>query len=169
MVQQTGTGQPLHNAGACLGGAGHSELRWMGQTATLFLATGATTNGQFCLVDETAKGGEAVPLHRHADDVESFYVLKGQVTFYIDTAPGLTVGAGAFLHVPAGTIHGFRIASDSARYLILTTPRHGAFYRAISIPAGTDGLPATYEVDWERIMSLSQQFGIEMVGELPEA
>ncbi len=168
MVQDNGGGRILHDGGAYLGGAADSEVRWMGQTATLFLATGATTNGQFCLVEETAKRGEAVPLHRHADDVESFYVLEGQITFYIDAAPGLTVGAGAFLHVPAGTVHGFRIASDNTRYLILTTPRHGEFYRAISIPAGSDGLPATYEVDWDRIMAISEQFDIELIGELPD-
>lgn len=27
--------------------------------------------------------------------------------------------------VPAGTVHGFRIESEIARYLILTSPRHG--------------------------------------------
>lgn len=169
MAQHRGTGRTLHPSGAYLGGAGDSELRWMGHTATLFLATGATTNGQFCLVDETAKRGEAVPLHRHPDDVESFYVLDGEVTFYIDSEPGLTVGAGAFLHVPAGTIHGFRIASDSARYLILTTPRHGEFYRAISTPAGADGLPGSFEVDWDQVLAISEQFGIELIGDLPDS
>jgi quercetin dioxygenase-like cupin family protein len=169
MTRQTVKGRQLHASGAYLGGSDDSELRWMGETCTLFLATGATTDGKFCLIDEIAKRGEAVPLHRHSEDVESFYVLAGQVTFYIEQEPGLTVGAGAFLHVPAGTIHGFRIASDSARYLILTTPRHGDFYRAISIPAGIDGQPATFEVDWDNILAISEQFGIELIGDLPEA
>lgn len=162
------SGRLLHASGAYLGGTEDSEIRWMGETCTRFLATGDTTNGGFCLVDETAKRGEAVPLHRHPEDVESFYMLEGELTFFIDSQPGFNAGPGSFLHVPAGTIHGFRIASDSARYLILTTPRHGEFYRAISVPAGTDGLPASYDVDWDKILEISERFGIELIGDLPE-
>lgn len=88
MTRQTGAGRILHSSGAYLGGAGESELRWMGETCTRFLATGASTSGQFCLVDETARRGEAVPLHRHAEDVESFYVLDGEVSFYMTTLRG---------------------------------------------------------------------------------
>ena len=41
--------------------------------------------------------------------------------------------AGTFAHLPGGTVHGFRIESETARYLIRTTPRHGRFYRAIRL------------------------------------
>jgi quercetin dioxygenase-like cupin family protein len=168
MNDDSGSGRLLHASGAYLGGETESEVRWMGETCTRFLATGETTNDQFCLVDETAKRGEAIPLHRHGKDVESFYVLDGEMTFYIDNHPGISARAGAFLHVPAGTIHGFRIASDTARYLILTTPRHGEFYRAITVPAGADGLPASYDVDWDKVMAIAEEYGIEVVGDLPE-
>jgi quercetin dioxygenase-like cupin family protein len=140
----------------------------MGKTSTRFLATGETTNGQFCLVDETATRGEAVPLHRHVEDVESFYLLEGEIVFYIDGQPGFSARSHSFLHVPAGTVHGFRITSEKARYLILTTARHGEFYRAISIPAAAGGLPLTYDVDWEKVMATAREFGIEPIGELPD-
>ena len=52
----------------------------MGETSTYFLATGEQTGGAFCLVDEHASRGESVPLHRHRDDMESFYVLEGEIT-----------------------------------------------------------------------------------------
>ncbi len=52
---------------------GQAERRWMGDTSTCFLATGEETGGTFCLVDEQASRGESVPLHRHPDDMESFY------------------------------------------------------------------------------------------------
>lgn len=158
----------FYASGVYLSSAIASEVRWMGATCTHFLATGKSTNGQFCLVEETAKRGEAVPLHRHEKDVESFYVLEGEITFYIDGQSGIHSGPGSFLHVPAGAIHGFRITSDTARYLILTTPRHGEFYRAISIPAEASGLPATHEVDWDKVMATAQEFGIELIGELPD-
>lgn len=140
---------------------GESELRWMGDTFTRFLATGNTTGGKFCLVDETAKRGEAVPLHRHVDDVESFYILDGEITFFIGDQPGVRAKAGAFVHLPGGTVHGFRIESDTARYLILTTPRHGEFYRAITRPSQAS-------VDGETIRNAVREYGIEFIGALPD-
>ncbi|HEX2128073.1 MAG TPA: cupin domain-containing protein [Solirubrobacterales bacterium] len=138
---------------------GEAELRWMGETSTYFLATGESTGGEFCLVDEQANRGEIVPLHRHPDDVESFYVLEGEVTFFVEENPGVRTGPGSFVHLPGGTIHGFRIESEKARYLILTTPRHGEFYRAIT----------TTSRGGERAPVAPEDFGIEFIGPLPEA
>jgi len=168
MEDDIARGPHFYASGVYVSSGSASEMRWMGETCTLFLATGETTNGQFCLVEETAKRGEAVPLHRHEQDVESFYVLEGELCFYIDDQPAIRCGPGSFLHVPAGAIHGFRIASDAARYLIFTTARHGEFYRAISIPADASGVPATYSVDWDKVLATAQDFGIEVVGELPD-
>ena len=75
---------------------GQAELRWMGETSTYFLATGEQTQGTFCLVEERASRGESVPLHRHPDDMESFYVLEGELTLYVGDEPGVLIPAGAF-------------------------------------------------------------------------
>jgi quercetin dioxygenase-like cupin family protein len=65
-----------------------AELRWMGETSAYFLATGAQTAETFTLVDDQAQRGESVPLHLHRDDPESFYVLEGEITIYLDEQPG---------------------------------------------------------------------------------
>ena len=140
----------------------------MGETSTAFLATGDGTGGAFCLVDEQASRGESVPLHRHPDDMESFYVLEGELTLYIDDQPGVRAAAGAFAHIPGGTVHGFRVESEKARYLILTTPRHGEFYRAITLASLPGGLPPPTSVEGERIKQASRSYGIEFVGPLPD-
>lgn len=134
----------------------------MGETSTRFLATGALTTGAFGLVDEQAKRGESVPLHKHDGDVESFFVLEGDVTYYLGDQAGRRVSAGAFVHVPAGTVHGFRVVSERARYLILTTPRHAEFYRAITAP--TRGAP----IEDGAIARACAEYGIEFVGPLPD-
>ena len=152
------TAYVLHEGGA--------ELRWMNDTFTYFLATGETTGGEFTLVDETARRGESVPLHRHPDDVESFYVLEGEISFFIGDAPPVIGRAGTFVHVPRGAVHGFRIESPEARYLILTTPRHGDFYRAISQPAGPDGERPQAGVEGDQIERACREYGIEFVGPL---
>jgi quercetin dioxygenase-like cupin family protein len=145
-----------------------SEKRWFGDTFTWFLATGDRTGDAFALVDETARRGESVPLHRHPDDPEAFYVLDGELTFWLGDEPGRCAGAGAFAFVPAGAVHGFRVESDTARYLILTTPRLGEFFRAITLPSGPDGLPRDATVSGEQIGRAVREYGIERVGSLPE-
>ena len=149
--------------GAYLYGPGEAELRWMGDTSTYFLATGEQTGGAFCLVDERANRGESVPLHRHPDDMESFYVIEGEIAFFMGDRPGVRAPAGSFVHLPGGTVLGFRVESETERYLILTTPRHGEFYRAITVASRDESLRPG------QIKEASARYGIEFVGPLPEA
>jgi hypothetical protein len=74
----------------------------------------------------------------------------------------MRVSAGTFAHIPGGTVHGFRIESEIARYLIFTTPHHAEFYRAITLP--TRG--AT--VDDSVIGAACEEYDIEFIGPLPE-
>ncbi len=141
---------------------GSSEVRWMGATSTHFLATGALTGGGFGLVEETAERGVGAPLHRHDDDAESFYVLDGSIAFYLGGQPAAVAGPGAFVHIPGGAVHGFRILSDTARYLILTTPHHVDFYRAITVPT-TKGA-----VGGDVVKRACQEYGVSFIGPLPD-
>ncbi|TCD14925.1 cupin domain-containing protein [Oricola cellulosilytica] len=150
-------------------GPGEAELRWSGETRTHFLATGETTGGAFCLIDETARRGETVPLHRHPRDLESIYVVDGELSLFLNHAPARRAAAGAFAHFPAGSIHGFRVESGTARYLLYTTPHHGEFYRAISRPPGPGGTPATEPIDDAMIDEACRRFDIELIGPLPDA
>jgi mannose-6-phosphate isomerase-like protein (cupin superfamily) len=87
-----------------------------------YLATGASTNGQFGLYrwDMAGPGGPAPHFHRTIS--ESFFVLSGTVSLY-DGSAWTDAGAGDFLYVPEGGIHGFRNDSgDRASMLILFAP-----------------------------------------------
>jgi len=147
---------------------GQAELRWLGETSAYFLATGEETEEAFCLVDERGVRGESVPLHRHPSDMESFYVLEGELTLYIGDHAGVSAPAGSFAHLPGGTVHGFRIESESARYLIFTTPRHGEFYRAITLASRPGGLPPAESIEGARIKQASKDYGVEFIGPLPD-
>ena len=86
-------------ARTCTNRRGRSSAGWETRSRTSS-PQGEQTGEAFTLVDEQAKRGESVPLHRHQDDMESFYVLDGEITFYIGAPPGARARAGSFVHLP---------------------------------------------------------------------
>ncbi len=92
--------------------------------------------------------GTGPPLHSHDWD-ESFYVLKGKIEF---TSAGKTVMCmpGTLVHVPAGTVHGFRYGAGGGEMLELTGQGGLAtqMFTAISkeIPPGPPDIPKVVEV-----------------------
>jgi quercetin dioxygenase-like cupin family protein len=99
------------------------------------------TGGSFALGEVLVRSGGEPPLHIHAREDETFYVLEGEVTFrrgneLIEARPGDTV------LMPRGVQHGFAIGSETARFVFALTP--GGLeqaFRALSEPAPVDALP----------------------------
>ena len=111
-----------------------------GQSAH-YLATGASTGGDFGLYRWNMGAHPSGPgPHFHRTMSESFFVLEGSVRLY-DGQRWLDAGAGDFLHVPPGGVHGFRNESGTpASMLILFTPgapREAYFEGLAAVAAGT--------------------------------
>jgi quercetin dioxygenase-like cupin family protein len=100
-----------------------AELTYPSGGTAHYLATGASTNGQFGLYRwEMAAPPSGPQPHFHRTISESFYVLSGTIRLFdgkqwIDGVPG------DFLFVPEGGIHAFRNESgEPASMLILFAP-----------------------------------------------
>jgi mannose-6-phosphate isomerase-like protein (cupin superfamily) len=112
--------------------AGHApELTYQSGNVVHYLATGATTNGQFGLyrwdMGPKPSGPDA---HFHRSISESFFILSGTVRIY-DGARWLDTTPGDFVHVPEGGIHAFRNESGQPASMLLHfapgAPREGYF------------------------------------------
>lgn len=68
---------------------------------------------------------DGVPPHTHADHTDSFYVLEGEVEFFLDGAWHQS-GPGTFVSVPPNVEHGFRPCGSDFRLLNLHAP-HASF------------------------------------------
>jgi len=132
-------------------------------------ASAEQTGNSFSLIEEVAPGGEGTPLHAHPEDDETFYVLEGELTFCLDDDQPIPASAGSFVHIPGGVVHAFQVDSETARYLILTTPQHERFYRAISEPARARTLPPEEPPDMEKIETAAQEYKVEILGPPPGA
>src|SRR4030088_950464 len=87
-----------------------------------FKARGAQTGERMTLLENVIAPGDGPPLHNHAGEDESWYVLKGNLCFRLDdqlhAAP-----AGSFVFVPRGTPHCFQnTGTEPARILVIFTP-----------------------------------------------
>jgi hypothetical protein len=82
------------------------------------------------------------PYHVHRDQDESFYVLEGEMTFYVGDAV-IEAKAGSFAFGPRNLPHTFVVGSHApARYLLFTEP--GGFDRFVAEvgePAAARTLP----------------------------
>ena len=96
-------------------------------TSVHYLATGATTNGDFGLYrwKMGVQPSGAAP-HFHRTISESFFILSGTVRVF-NGERWLDAGPGDFVHVPAGGVHGFRNESgEPASFLLLFGDRNRA-------------------------------------------
>ncbi len=150
-------------------GSEEGEAFWFfGGLATLKAST-QQTGGRFALTEQLFPGGMATPLHSQPEDDESFYVLEGEVTFYLEAGQPIAASAGSFVHVPAGGAHAFRVDSETARILNVSTAQHERFFRATSDPAQTRTIPPEAPPDMERIMAAAQEYGVQILGPPPGA
>lgn len=103
--------------------AAEPELRIGAVTEAAYLATGATTHGQFGLYRWDMGPQPAGPApHFHRTISESFFILGGAVRIY-DGAHWIEARPGDFVYVPEGGIHAFRNESgEPASMLLLFTP-----------------------------------------------
>lgn len=99
------------------------ELTIGSGTSVRYLATGASTNGQFGLYRWDARPHTPGPsAHFHKTISESFFILSGTVRLF-NGARWIDATAGDVLYVPEGGLHAFCNESDEpASMLILFAP-----------------------------------------------
>ena len=109
---------------------------WLVDSLWSVLATADTTGGALSIMDQVMPRGSGPPPHIHPRLHEYFYLLEGDISYQLGDEV-LSASAGAFVSVPATTVHGFAVGSETARVLNLYTP--GGFIEQIS----ELGTPAT--------------------------
>jgi quercetin dioxygenase-like cupin family protein len=148
-----------------------AEDLWFLGTLSRVLLDGEQTGGRFAAIEILFPKGASPPLHSHPQD-ETFYILDGEATVWIEDRSELC-RAGAIVFAPGGTPHSFRVLSDTARMLVLSTPAGIERYvRALSEPAAWPWLqppPDGPRVSTERLEAVERELGVVRHGPPPQA
>jgi quercetin dioxygenase-like cupin family protein len=147
------------------------EKLWFLGTVAQIKLDGKATRGQLGVLEGTFPRGASPPLHSHPQD-ETFYVLDGEVKVWVGGEPRV-VGRGGLAFAPAGTPHSFRVVSDTARMLVISTAAGIEEYvRALAEPAQWPWLqppPDGPRVSPERIEAADREHGVRRHGPPPES
>jgi mannose-6-phosphate isomerase-like protein (cupin superfamily) len=135
------------------------------------LLSGRQTGGQFCLFENKSGGHTRTPIHVHANDDETIYIIEGELTALIDgRARRLTAGERAFL--PRGVPH--QIVNTSGipcSYILIGTP--ALFDRFVEKaghelkPGEVVGPPTPQDI--EHLRAAAAKFGITLLADWPDS
>lgn len=126
------------------------------------LLTGAQAGGNLSAFHVTADPLSGPPLHRHANEDETIYVLAGTVGFVCD-GRRWTSGPGTLAYLPKGSAHTWaNLTERHARLLVVCQP--GGF-EGYLLEAAKRGLDPNADAD--ALAELGTRYGLELLGSNP--
>ena len=145
--------------------ATRSQPLWFIENLAYVHLDSEDTRGAYHLGEVVGRRGDMPPLHVHHRDDETFYVLEGELTLFLGEQQ-VTLGRGQAALAPRDVPHVYRVDSELARWLVITSPGgFEQFVRAIAEPADRDELPPTGRpVDPEAVAQAAGEAGIEVLG-----
>jgi quercetin dioxygenase-like cupin family protein len=145
---------------------GEGDARWFLGGLTTIKSSSETTDGHVAVTENLGPQGYGTPLHLHHNEDEWFYIIEGELTFWVG-GEVITAPAGSFVYGPRGIAHTFIVSSTEARFLLVTEPAGlENFIRALSEPAQTPTLPpaSAQPPAPELMMATAAEYGIEILG-----
>lgn len=147
-----------------------TTFRWFFANLVEVKLSQEEAGGGISIVELTGPPGDMPPLHLHRSDDEAWYVLEGEMSFFVGDPQPIRVKAAEVAFGPRGVPHTYRVESnENARWLAICTP--GDFERfvvAASRPAERTELPSLTEPPSEpeiaAITALAAEHGIELLG-----
>ncbi len=156
-------------------GPGEGEAFWFFGGLTTIKSTGGQTAGRVAVTENLAPRGSGSPLHVHHREDEWFYVIEGELTFWVG-GEVIPAPAGSFVYGPRDVPHTFVVSSEQARYLLVLEPAgFEDFIRTLGEPAPRLEIPPPADPPgpeaMEAIMRAAADHGIEIIGPpgIPEA
>jgi quercetin dioxygenase-like cupin family protein len=147
-------------------GPDEGEALWAFGCLITVKSSSETSGGRVAVLEHLAGRGAGSPLHVHHREDEWFYVVEGELTFWIG-GRAIEAPAGSFVYGPRDVPHTFIVSSEQARFLLVTEPAgFEGMLRALGEPAASLTIPPapTEPPDMARIAQVCAEFGLEILG-----
>jgi mannose-6-phosphate isomerase-like protein (cupin superfamily) len=153
-------------------GPGEGEALWGDGLLAIIKANGEQTDGRSSLVEILAPDGYGSGLHVHRREDEAFWILEGELTFYVGDQT-IEAQPGSFLFGPKDVPHAFTVDSGPARLLFILSPAGfedllramGEPARALTMPPQPETSPS--EAEMQQMAAMAAQHGVEFIGPPP--
>jgi quercetin dioxygenase-like cupin family protein len=146
--------------------ADEGEAFWLlGMLQTIKIGRG-DTDGKYGLLEIVVPEGVGSPWHVHPEEDEWFYVLEGELTFWVGDNR-LSLKAGSFAFGPKGVPHTFYAEAGGAKALVGFAPmQFEGFQREVGQPAPQRILPppADDAPDVARLAEIGARNGLVVLG-----
>ena len=112
----------------------------------IFIKIGsATGSDNLAMGTQQVMAGSGIPVHRHFQMDEAFYILEGSGTFTLNDVPH-PFGKGATIFIPKNSWHGFANPDHELLLLWMVTPAGlDGFFREVCNPPGVPPKKLTRE------------------------
>ncbi|MFD1887959.1 quercetin 2,3-dioxygenase [Paenibacillus wenxiniae] len=129
------------------------------------LATQATTDGEYIVVASDGPKGDEIISHYHEHHTETFFCTQGHMTMWANEQE-IKLFPGDFLHVPAGTVHSYRLEDHFTKVVgVLASGLFEPFFRLLGDPYEHymfPSEPGAARID--RLMEHIDQLDLKIVG-----
>lgn len=128
-----------------------------------FLVTGTETDGRYATVEATLLPGGGPPPHVHSREDETFYVLEGEVTFWIG-AERMVAKPGTFVHMPIGQPHAFKNETERDAKMLISFAPAGLedYFFEVGQPLEDELPPKPTKEEMEKLMAAAPRYGLEI-------
>src|SRR6185436_12354520 len=92
-------------------GPGEGEALWFMGCLAVVKSSSETTGGRVAVIEHLASQGAGSPLHVHHREDEWFYVVDGELTFWVG-GEVIDAPAGSYVFGPRDVPHTFVVASS---------------------------------------------------------
>jgi quercetin dioxygenase-like cupin family protein len=124
-----------------LGSDDGARLRVIADTMRVFASAG-DTGGAFEIFEMTGPRDSGPPQHAHPW-TESYTIVKGTLDVLLGDKV-IPAGPGCFFQIPAGTFHAYRVTSDVAKVVIVTSPSGaGDFFKEVDAMTDIEAIVGT--------------------------
>jgi quercetin dioxygenase-like cupin family protein len=154
----TAEAQGPANQGSVLGATQGEHLVHFRDHGNIYIKIGAATgSSNLSLGTQQVTRAAGIPVHRHFEMDEAFYVLEGSGTVTLNDVPH-AFERGAVVFIPKNTWHGFQNPEHELLLLWITTPAglDGFFRETCSAP---DAPPKN--LSREQIKQIALKYGTE--------